>query len=92
METYTEFIRGIAKSYKASNPTFFLCCGPMSFGYCSYVQQAMSQLKAEGVPVSYVEFPPIADPNKKCCGHPSSQGQAQMAAQLTAQIASIMEW
>lgn len=32
VETYTNFIRSMALSYKESNPTFFLSCGPMSFG------------------------------------------------------------
>lgn len=90
--TYTDLIRSIAASYKASNPTFFLSCGPMSFGYCPYVQDAIAQVRAEGVPVSYVEFPPFGDPNKRCCGHPSAEAQAQMAAQLTAAITSTMKW
>ena len=92
LATYTEMIRTIAKSYTSSDPTFFLACGPMSFGYCYYVQESITTLRSEGISVNYVEFPPFADPNKRCCGHPSSVAQAQMATQSTAVIASVMNW
>lgn len=90
--SYTDMIRNIAISYKDSNPTFFLSCGPMSFGYCTYVQAAISTLKAENIPVNYIEFPPFGDPKKRCCGHPSAEAHVQMASQLTNEIANVMKW
>ena len=90
---YSELVMEAARHY-GEGLHVFLACGPMSETYCEPVAAILKNVTGRGVKASFLDQRGFLNGTfgAACCGHPSAEVDAAMAAAGADAIGRVLGW
>jgi len=84
---YLDLLLAAAAAY-GNGTRFVLTCGPLRTDYCGAVDDVVGQAVGLGLQVHSLQLQSTAS----CCAHPDAVEFAELGAQATAAIRSMLAW